>query len=250
MASSSGLVPPDSSSRGGQSSRRLGRRLPQLYVGLFLYGSSAAFMVRSKLGLDPWDVFHQGVAQRLHVPMGLVLNVVGAIVLLGWIPLRQRPGLGTVSNVLLVGTSLSASLPLLPSSSILWVRVVYLVVGVVLCGIATGMYIGAEFGPGPRDGLMTGLPRYTHMSIRLTRTLLELTVLLVGWLLGGTVGIGTVLFAVCIGPLAQVFLRVFALDRPARAATVVDTPVAAGDEAVAVAVAAPVAEPSNASVDG
>jgi uncharacterized membrane protein YczE len=194
------------------------RRLAQLYIGLACYGLSGALQVRSGLGLDPWDVFHQGLARHLGLAIGTLVIIVGAAVLLLWIPLRQLPGLGTVSNVVIIGLSMNASLDLLPHVHAWPLRIANLVAGVVLCGIATGMYIGAHFGPGPRDGLMTGFARRTGRSIRLTRTCIEVTVLAVGWLLGGTVGVGTVLFAVSIGPLAQFFMRVF--DTEARAVSV------------------------------
>jgi uncharacterized membrane protein YczE len=201
------------------------RRLLQLYVGLIAYGAGAAFQVRSGLGLDPWDVFHQGIARHLHVSLGLVVIGVGAVVLLGWIPLRQRPGLGTISNVVVLGSALDATMAVLPAVHVLAVRITFLVLGIVMVGAATGMYIAADFGPGPRDGLMTGLARRTGRSIRVTRTLIELVVLGIGWLLGGTVGLGTLAFALAIGPLAQLFLRVFT-PRPA---VVADQP-AAPDE--------------------
>lgn len=186
------------------------RRLGQLYVGLVLYGVSAAMQVQARLGLDPWDVLHQGIARLLNHQIGTVSIAVGALVLLLWIPLRQRPGLGTVSNVLVVGLAMNATLAVLPAQSGAVARAALLAGAVLLCGMATGMYISAGFGPGPRDGLMTGIARRTGISIRLSRTAVELTVLLTGWLLGGTVGVGTVLFAVVIGPLAQLFLRLFA----------------------------------------
>lgn len=186
------------------------RRLVQLYVGLVCYGTSGALMVRARLGLDPWDVFHQGLAGHLGLAIGTVVIIVGALVLLAWIPLRQRPGLGTLSNVVLVGLAMNGALALPPAPAALGWRIAEMCGGVLLCGIATGMYIGADFGPGPRDGLMTGLSRVTGRSIRLTRTCLEVTVLAAGWLLGGTVGIGTVVFALAIGPLAQLFLPIFA----------------------------------------
>lgn len=189
--------------------KRRARRVVQLYVGLWLYGLGAALQVRSGLGLDPWDVFHQGVAERVGLAIGTVVIIVGVLVLLLWIPLRQLPGLGTMSNVVLVGVSLNVSLEMLPTLHVVWVRALLLAVGIVLGGVATGMYIGAHYGPGPRDGLMTGLARRTGRSIRLVRTGIEVTVLLAGWALGGTVGIGTVAYALAIGPLAQVFLRVF-----------------------------------------
>lgn len=193
----------------------LPRRLVQLYSGLLLYGASSAFLVRARLGLDPWDAFHLGVSHHVGWSIGTVVIVVGALVLLGWIPLRQRPGLGTASNVVLVGLSLDATLRVLPAPGPLALRLAFVVFGVLLCGLATGLYIGANFGPGPRDGLMTGIARRTGRSIRLTRTGIELTVLLAGFLLGGTVGVGTVIYALAIGPLSQFFLARFAVPRRA-----------------------------------
>jgi uncharacterized membrane protein YczE len=184
-------------------------RLIQLYVGLLLYGTSSALQVRAGLGLDPWDVFHQGLARHLHLSIGVVSIGVGALVLLGWIPLRQRPGLGTLSNVVLVGASLDWALALLPTPHPMAARIGYLAGGIMLCAVATGLYINARFGPGPRDGLMTGIPTRTRLSVRVARTVIEVSVLVIGWLLGGTVGIGTLAFAVLIGPLAQFFLRLF-----------------------------------------
>jgi uncharacterized membrane protein YczE len=195
---------------------QLPRRLSQLYIGLLLYGLSGALQVRSGLGLDPWDVFHQGLAEHLGLAIGTVVIIVGAAVLVLWIPLRQWPGLGTISNVILIGLAMNWSLALLPESAPLSWRIAEMTGGIVLCGVATGMYIGASFGPGPRDGLMTGLVRRTRRSVRLVRTGIELTVLGTGWLLGGTVGIGTVAFALAIGPLAQIFLPIFDV-RPAEA---------------------------------
>jgi uncharacterized membrane protein YczE len=185
------------------------RRLAQLYIGLVLYGVSAAMQVRAGLGLDPWDVLHQGLATRLDRQIGTLTILVGAVVLLGWIPLRQRPGLGTVSNVVVLGLAMNATLEVLPAQHGYPARISMLLSAIVLCGAATGMYISAGLGPGPRDGLMTGIARRTGASIRLTRTLIEVAVLASGWLLGGSVGVGTVLYAVMIGPLAQVFLRAF-----------------------------------------
>ena len=193
--------------------KRHARRLVQLYLGLWLYGLGAALQVRAGLGLDPWDVFHQGGARHLGLAIGTVLIIVGALVLLLWIPLRQRPGLGTISNALLIGLALNNALDWLPDVHAVWLRGLTLAAGIVLGGIATGMYIGAHYGPGPRDGLMTGLARRTGRSIRLVRTCLELTVLTAGWVLGGTVGVGTVAYALAIGPLAQVFLPIFATNR-------------------------------------
>jgi uncharacterized membrane protein YczE len=183
----------------------LGRRLVQLYVGLTLYGVSSSLLVLGGLGLDPWDVFHQGLARHSSLAIGTWAILVGALVLLLWIPLRQRPGFGTLSNVVVVGAVMDVVLALVPSPHALGWRVACLVAGVGLNGVATGAYIGAGLGPGPRDGLMTGLAARGH-SIRVVRTALELTVLVTGWLLGGTVGVGTLLYAVSIGPLAHVFI--------------------------------------------
>lgn len=196
---------------------QLPRRLIQLYIGLLSYGLSGALQVRSGLGLDPWDVFHQGLAMHLGLAIGTVVIIVGAAVLLFWIPLRQLPGLGTISNVILIGLSMNWSLDVLPKHAQLGWRITEMVVGITLCGLATGMYIGAAFGPGPRDGLMTGIARRSGKSIRLVRTGIELTVLASGWLLGGTVGVGTVAFALAIGPLAQFFLPIFAVQPVPRA---------------------------------
>ncbi|MFJ2824599.1 YitT family protein [Streptomyces toxytricini] len=198
-----------------RSARRLPRRLFQLYAGLVLYGASSALLVRAGLGLGPWDVFHQGVAERIGWSIGTVSVAVGALVLLLWVPLRQRPGLGTVSNVFAVGLAMDATLAFVPDVHGVVAQVAVLAAGVVLNGAATGLYIAAAFGPGPRDGLMTGLHRRTGRSVRLVRTGIELCVLAAGFLLGGTLGVGTVAYALAIGPLAQLFLRVFALPSPA-----------------------------------
>ncbi|GGP77972.1 membrane protein YczE [Streptomyces calvus] len=202
---------------------RLARRLFQLYAGLVLYGASSALLVRSGLGLEPWNVLHQGLSERTGLSMGVVLTVVGAVVLLLWIPLRQRPGLGTVSNVLVIGAAMDATLAVVPDAHAPAVRVLAMAAGIVLNGAATGLYIAARFGAGPRDGLMTGLNRRTGVSIRLVRTAIEITVVVTGFLLGGTVGIGTLLYAVTIGPLAQLFLRMFAVRPASDGSTVVAT---------------------------
>jgi uncharacterized membrane protein YczE len=188
-------------------------RLIQLYCGLVLYGVSASLLVLARLGLDPWDVFHQGLSRTFGLTIGTWTILVGIVVLLLWIPLRQRPGIGTVSNVVLVGLTMNVVLGHVHPPHALAVRIAYLVCGVFLTGVATGAYIGAGFGPGPRDGLMTGLAARGH-SIRVVRTSIELTVLVTGWLLGGTVGVGTVLYALAIGPLAHVFVPLFARGRP------------------------------------
>ncbi|MEU6680556.1 hypothetical protein [Streptomyces sp. NPDC046925] len=192
----------------------LARRLIQLYVGLALYGVSSGLLVVSGLGLEPWNVLHQGLAELTGMSIGVVSIFIGAVVLLLWIPLRQRPGLGTVSNVFVVGLAMDATLALMPDAHGLGARIPLLVAGIVLNGAATGLYISAKFGPGPRDGLMTGLHQRTGRSIRLMRTLVEVAVVVTGFVFGGTVGVGTVLYALAIGPLAQFFLRLFAVPAP------------------------------------
>jgi uncharacterized membrane protein YczE len=182
-------------------------RLAQLMAGLSLYGLSMALMLRARLGVDPWDVLHQGVARRTGASFGLVVAVVGALVLLIWIPLRQRPGVGTVLNVVVVAVAVELGLAVIPAVESWAVRVPLLVSGVVLNGLATAGYVGSRLGAGPRDGLMTGLHARTGRSVRRVRTSIEVAVLLTGWLLGGNVGVGTVLYAVSIGPLTQFFLR-------------------------------------------
>ena len=185
---------------------RLGRRVPQLLVGLVLYGFAMALFIRSGLGLDPWDVFHAGLQRLLGWSFGTVVIVVGFAVLLLWIPLRQWPGLGTIANAVVIGVATDATLAVVPPAANWPSAWVLLVGGLVVNGLAGGLYIGSQLGPGPRDGLMTGLARRTGWSLRLVRTGLELSVLAIGWVLGGTVGIGTVLYALAIGPLVQFFL--------------------------------------------
>ena len=196
----------------------MNRRVVQLLIGLWLFGGSVALLVRADLGLDPWDVLHQGISRHAGVSIGLVVVLTSVVVLALWVPLRQRPGVGTLANVVLVGLSLDATLTVVPTPTYLPVRVAFLVAGIVGNGVATGLYIGAGLGPGPRDGLMTGLAA-RGLSIRVARTMIEAAVLVVGWLLGGTVGFGTVAYAVAIGPLAHVFIPRFAipaLQREAR----------------------------------
>lgn len=190
------------------------RRLAQLYTGLLLYGVSMALMVRSRFGVMPWDVLHQGLARQLGWSMGTVTIVVGALVLLAWIPLRQRPGLGTVSNVVFVGLALDAALATIPVPSGIPVRVAFAVGGVLLNAVATASYIGVRLGPGPRDGLMTGIVSRTGWSVRLVRSTIELLVVAAGFLLGGTVGATTVLYALSIGPLVHVLLPRFSVAKP------------------------------------
>jgi uncharacterized membrane protein YczE len=181
------------------------RRLVQLYAGLVLYGVSDAMLLLAGLGVDPWDVFHQGLSRRLGLGVGTWVIIVGAVVLLLWLPLRQRPGFGTVSNVIVVGVVVDIVMATCPTPHGLVLRTATMVAGVGLNGVATGAYIGAGLGPGPRDGLMTGLAARGH-SIRLVRTGIEVTVLVTGWILGGTVGVGTVVYALGIGPLAHFFI--------------------------------------------
>lgn len=194
------------SSRDQLRAGKLPRRVVQLLIGLALYGVSMAMMLRATLGLNPWDVFHAGVTSRVPVTFGQVTIIVGALVLLLWIPLRQWPGLGTIANVVVIGLAVDAALAVIDSPTGLPAQLALLLAGLVLNGLAGGLYIGSQLGPGPRDGLMTGLALRTGLSIRLVRTGLELTVLGAGWLLGGPVGIGTVLYAMTIGPLVQFFL--------------------------------------------
>jgi uncharacterized membrane protein YczE len=182
------------------------RRLPQLLAGLTLYGVSMGLQIRSALGLDPWDVLHQALSNRTGLTFGTITAIVGALVLLCWIPLRQRPGVGTVGNIVVIAIAVDATLALVTQPSSLVARITLLVAGVVLNGLASATYIGVRLGPGPRDGLMTGLTARTGLSIRLVRTGIELTVVATGWLLGGTVGVGTILYALAIGPLTQAFL--------------------------------------------
>jgi uncharacterized membrane protein YczE len=184
---------------------RLACRLAQLYAGLVLYGLSSAFILLSALGNDPWDVLHQGLSRRTGIGTGTWVCLVGALVLLLWIPLRQRPGFGTLSNVVAIGVVIELVLGAFEPPGAIAARAALLATGVVLNGVATGLYIGARLGPGPRDGLMTGLAARGR-SLRAVRTAIEITVLVAGAALGGTVGIGTVVYALAIGPLAHVFV--------------------------------------------
>jgi len=196
-------------------SRRPARVL-LLFGGLALYGASDGLLVLAGLGLDPWDVLHQGLSRTLGLQVGTWAILVGAMVLLAWIPLRQRPGLGTVCNVAVIGLVINATLAIVPAPRTLVVQAFVLVAAVVLNAVATGAYIGAGLGPGPRDGLTTGLAA-RGLSLRVVRTVVEITVLALGWLLGGTVGIGTLLYALAIGPLTHVTIPALRLhDTPTR----------------------------------
>jgi uncharacterized membrane protein YczE len=183
----------------------------KLFCGLALYAVSMAMQIRSGLGLNPWDVLHEGLAKQTPLSFGVITAIAGAVVLLLWIPLRQRPGVGTVANVVVIAAVVDVALALLPAPDALVARIALLVGGIVLNGVATAAYVGARLGPGPRDGLMTGLSARTGRSVRLVRTCIEVVVLAGGWLLGGTVGVGTVLYALGIGPLTQAFLPLFAV---------------------------------------
>lgn len=195
---------------------RLGRRLPQLLGGLVLYGLSMAMLVRAGLGLDPWDVLHQGLSHYLPLSFGGVTIVVGAVVLLLWIPLRQKPGVGTISNVIVIGVAADLGLWLIATPAEPAGRIAMMLSAVVLNGLAGAIYIGSQLGPGPRDGLMTGLAARTRWSLRLVRVGIEVSVLVLGVLLGGTVGVGTVVYALAIGPLVQFFLRFTVVRLPDR----------------------------------
>ena len=190
---------------------RIIRRTVQLMVGLLVCGWGLAFVIRSMLGASPWDVLTLGLINHVPVSFGTAAVVISVIVLLLWIPLRERPGIGTVLNALIVGPSTDLGLHLIPEAGVLWVQALFLAVGTVLFGLGSGLYIGAGFGSGPRDGLMTGLHRRFGLPIWVARTGLEVIVVSVGWVLGGIVGLGTLVFAVTIGPLCQFFIRVLSV---------------------------------------
>lgn len=195
------------------------RRVSQLLIGLVLYGAGCALTVEAGLGVDPWTVFAQGLSIHTGIGIGWITNIVGFLVLLLWIPLRQKPGVGTVANIALVGTSMQGVLWLIPPITGIVAQIATLLGGILLVALASGLYIGARFGPGPRDGLMTGLHARWGWPIWACRAGVEISVLAIGWMLGGTVGIGTVLFAVLIGPLVHVALPVLDTARPGRAPT-------------------------------
>ncbi len=193
------------------------RRWVQLLLGLFLYGIAIAMMIRAAIGISPWDVLAQGISLRTGIAFGLVTNIVGGVVLLLWIPLRQRLGIGTVLNALLIGPSAEVGLWLIPLQDNLWMRIALFAGGLLLLGIATGLYIGARFGPGPRDGLMTGINKKYGVRIWIVRTSIEVVVLVIGWILGGNVGIGTLAFALLVGPLVHITMPILRVpDAPTR----------------------------------
>jgi uncharacterized membrane protein YczE len=207
---------------------RLPRRLLQLYVGLVAYGASMALLVRSALGNMPWDVLHQGLARQIHLSLGTMSEVVGALVLLAWVPLRQRPGLGTVSNVIVIGVAVDAVLAVLPAPASLAARIAFAATGIVLNAVATALYIGARLGPGPRDGLMTGIVARTGWTVRWVRTSIEVAVVISGFALGGTLGPATVAYAVLIGPLVHPLLPLLTVpERAGRASAATSAPVPA-----------------------
>src|SRR3954454_4846019 len=190
------------------------RRLLQLYAGLILYGFSLALQIRAGLGLDPWDVFHQGVSEKTGLSFGTIVIITGALVLLAWIPLRQKPGIGTVSNVFVIGFAVDATLALMPDVDVLGAQLSLLATSVVLNAIAGAAYIGAGLGPGPRDGLMTGLVRRTGGSVGRIRTGIEMSVLAVCFPHGGNGGLGALGYALSIGPLLQLLLPAFTIREP------------------------------------
>jgi uncharacterized membrane protein YczE len=198
------------------SRSELAHRLPRLLLGLVLCGLGIASMVAADLGLGPWDVLHQGISRRTSIPIGTVNILVGMVVLCGWLPLRERPGAGTVLNVIVIGVVIDLTLLVLPTPDSLALRGVMMLAGPVLFGVGSGFYIGAGLGPGPRDGLMTGISRRSGWPVGPVRAGLEVSVLIAGWLLGGTAGIGTVVFALGIGPMVQLSLHRWAVpDAPA-----------------------------------
>jgi uncharacterized membrane protein YczE len=200
------------------SSALMLRRIIQLLAGLFLYGFSISMMVRGAIGVPPWDVLTQGLVKQTGLPFGVLTNIIGALVLLLWIPIRQKPGVGTVLNVLLVGPSIEIGLAIVPATTEVWQQVLLFAGGLALLAVASGLYIGARFGPGPRDGLMTGIHHRWGFAVWRVRTVIEVTVLSIGWLLGGNVGVGTLAFALLIGPMVGVTLPLFHIRRPAPAA--------------------------------
>jgi uncharacterized membrane protein YczE len=185
------------------------RKLMQLIPGLLLYGVADAFMIRAAVGVDSWTVFAQGLSVHTGLSIGLLTNIVGVFVLLLWWPLRQKPGIGTILNIMLVGPGIELGLWILPTPEAMWLRIAYFIIGLLLLALASGIYIGAKLGPGPRDGLMTGIHLRFGTPIWIGRTAVEVTVLVIGWLLGGNVGFGTIAFAVLIGPLCGITLPLF-----------------------------------------
>lgn len=206
-------VPPNPASVEGSLPLLQARRVSQLLIGLILYGVGVAVVVVAGLGVDPWTVLAQGVSFRTGIGLGWVTNIIGLAVLMFWIPLHQKPGVGTIANIFVVGTALQLALPLVPSPTDLAQSIILLLVGVAFVGVAGGLYIGARFGAGPRDGLMTGISARWGTPLWLARTAVEVTVLAMGWMLGGTVGLGTLVYALAIGPASHAALSVFDIRR-------------------------------------
>ncbi|MEO7350139.1 MAG: hypothetical protein ABIW32_09840 [Terrimesophilobacter sp.] len=204
------------------------RRWVQLMVGLFLYGFSMAMMIRGAVGVSPWDVLSQGISLRTGIEFGYVTIIVSGFVLLLWIPIRQRLGIGTVLNAIFVGLFANVGLFLIPELTELWIRIPLFTGGLILVAVATGLYIGARFGPGPRDGLMTGIHHRFGVRIWIVRTSLEVIVLIIGWLLGGNVGVGTLAFALLIGPMVHKTMPFFLVP-----AALSETAIAKAEEAEA-----------------
>ena len=194
----------------------LARRIAQLLIGLVAYGVAIALMVRGAVGVPPWDVLTQGLVLQTGLSFGLLTNIIGALVLLLWIPIRQKPGIGTIANVLLIGPSIELGLAFAPIPTELWQQVLLFLGGLALLSIASGLYIGARFGPGPRDGLMTGIHNRWGFKIWWVRSAIEITVLSIGWLLGGNVGLGTLAFALLIGPMVGLTLPWLRVPEPQR----------------------------------
>lgn len=209
---------------------RLAWRLPQLAIGLFLFGFALAMMIEAALGLPPWDVLHQGLTHYLPLSIGVVAILTGLLLLLSWIPLRQWPGLGTICNAVLVGVAMNIGLWILPTPEALPVRIAFVVGGIVLNGFGAAVYLGAQFGPGPRDGLMTGLVRLTGRPIWMVRTSIEAVVVIIGFLLGGNLWIGTIAYAVSIGPVMQFFLPLVTVALPDAERTRAEAVVSEADE--------------------
>ncbi len=184
------------------------RRVAQLFVGLAFYGFGISLMVRAELGIPPWDVLTQGLQLKTGLAFGLLTVLTSIVVLFLWIPIRQKMGIGTIANALLVGVFVEVGFIMFPTPTDLLWSIVSFALGLVMVGFATGLYIGARFGPGPRDGLMTGLHRVTGWPIWVVRTGIEVTVLIIGWILGGNVGFGTLAFALLIGPIAGYFMPI------------------------------------------
>jgi uncharacterized membrane protein YczE len=199
--------------------RSTGSRIAALLIGLVLYGVADGFIVQAAVGVGPWDVLSQGISRHTGLLFGVVTNLIGALLLLLWIPLRQRPGIGTLLNVLLVGSAAQVVLWTVPTPGLLVEQIGMFVLGLVLLAVATGIYVGAGYGPGPRDGLMTGITSRYGWPIWLSRSTVELTALALGWLMGGNVGVGTIAFALLVGPLCHLTIPLFARRVPPVAVT-------------------------------